>query len=488
MKSTLNKTDEVNGTILIELEKADYQEKVDKSLNQFRQKAEIPGFRQRKVPKSVIQKLYGKSVLIDEINKIVTEEVSNFVRENKLKILGEPLTDISEDKQVDLDKDETFKFYFNVGLTPEFDLPIGKDTEHIYYSVDLEEDLLDKQIDSYKQNYGTYLKIEEEAIETDLIKGTLTEVENGEVKEDGKVIENAILMPSYLKDETVKSDFVGSKVGDSIIFNPKKAYDNNEAEVASLLQTTKEEIKDINPDFKFDIKEVTRYKEADLNQELFDRVLGEGAAATEEDFREKIKEELETQFKPNADHLFIHEMRDIIVGQIKDVKFPDEFLKRWLLESSENRTEEQIEEDYPKILEDLKFHIVKQKIIEDNEIKIEFKDIEALAAEVARAQFAQYGMTNLPADVLQNYTKSLLEKEESIQNLYEKATEDKVIDWLKENITVIDKKVSSKEFNEIMTAHSHSHSEHDEDNHDLEHDHEESSKQSEERTSEETNQ
>jgi trigger factor len=488
MKSTLNKTDEVNGTILIELEKADYQEKVDKSLNQFRQKAEIPGFRQGKVPKSVIQKLYGKSVLIDEINKIVTEEVSNFVRENKLKILGEPLTDISEDKQVDLDKDETFKFYFNVGLTPEFDLPIGKDTEHIYYSVDLEEDLLDKQIDSYKQNYGTYLKIEEEAIETDLIKGTLTEVENGEVKEDGKVIENAILMPSYLKDETVKSDFVGSKVGDSIIFNPKKAYDNNEAEVASLLQTTKEEIKDINPDFKFDIKEVTRYKEADLNQELFDRVLGEGAAATEEDFREKIKEELEKQFKPNADHLFIHEMRDIIVGQIKDVKFPDEFLKRWLLESSENRTEEQIEEDYPKILEDLKFHIVKQKIIEDNEIKIEFKDIEALAAEVARAQFAQYGMTNLPADVLQNYTKSLLEKEESIQNLYEKATEDKVIDWLKENITVIDKKVSSKEFNEIMTVHSHSHSEHDEDNHDLEHDHEESSKQSEERTSEETNQ
>jgi trigger factor len=488
MKSTLNKTDEVNGTILIELEKADYQEKVDKSLNQFRQKAEIPGFRQGKVPKSVIQKLYGKSVLIDEINKIVTEEVSNFVRENKLKILGEPLTDISEDKQVDLDKDETFKFYFNVGLTPEFDLPIGKDTEHIYYSVDLEEDLLDKQIDSYKQNYGTYLKIEEEAIETDLIKGTLTEVENGEVKEDGKVIENAILMPSYLKDETVKSDFVGSKVGDSIIFNPKKAYDNNEAEVASLLQTTKEEIKDINPDFKFDIKEVTRYKEADLNQELFDRVLGEGAAATEEDFREKIKEELEKQFKPNADHLFIHEMRDIIVGQIKDVKFPDEFLKRWLLESSENRTEEQIEEDYPKILEDLKFHIVKQKIIEDNEIKIEFKDIEALAAEVARAQFAQYGMTNLPADVLQNYTKSLLEKEESIQNLYEKATEDKVIDWLKENITVIDKKVSSKEFNEIMTAHSHSHSEHDEYNHDLEHDHEESSKQSEERTSEETNQ
>ena len=185
MKSTLNKIDEVNGTILIELEKADYQDKVDKSLNQFRQRAEIPGFRQGKVPKSVIQKLYGKSVLIDEINKIVTEEVSNFVRDNKLKILGEPLNDQSEDRQVDLDKDENNILYFNIGLTPDFDLKLGKEIEHTYYSVDLEEDLLNKQIDAYKQNYGTYLKVEEESVETDLIKGTLTEVENGADKENG---------------------------------------------------------------------------------------------------------------------------------------------------------------------------------------------------------------------------------------------------------------------------------------------------------------
>lgn len=487
MKSTLNKIDEVNGTILIELEKADYKEKVDKSLNQFRQRADIPGFRQGKVPRSVIQKLYGKTVLIDEINKIVTKEIGNFIRDNNLKVLGEPLTDTSVDRQIDLDKDEILKFYFNVGLAPEFDLTLGKDTEHIYYSVDLEQDLVDKQIDGYKQNYGTYLTVEEEAVETDLIKGTLTEVNNGEDIENGMVIENGILMPSYLKDENIKGNFVGAKVGNSIVFNPKTAYDNNEAEVASLLQTTKEEIKDINPDFRFDIKEITRYKEAELNQELFDRVLGEGAAATEEEFREKIKEDLEKQFKPNADHLFIHEMRDVMVELIKDVKFPDEFLKQWLLEISEDKTKEQVEEDYPRILDDLKFQVVKQKIVEDNEIKIEFKDVEALAAEVAQAQFAQYGMTNLPADVLQNYTKSLLEKEETVQNLYEKATEDKIINWLKETITVIDKKVTSEEFNEIMNEHSHLHSEHIEDEHDHDHEHEDDSEHSEEKTTDETN-
>ena len=461
MKSTLNKKDDVNGTIVIELDKTDYQEKVDKSLNQFRQKANIPGFRQGKVPKSVIQRMYGKAVLVDEVNKIVTEELTSFIRENKLKILGEPISDDSEEKRVDLDKDEILTFYFDVALTPDFNLQLDKKIELTYYQVKLEEDLLEKQMDAYKQNYGTYASVEEEAKDTDLIKGTLTEMEDGNEKENGLVIENAILMPSYVKEETVKNSFIGAKVGDNVVFNPKNAYDNNEAEVASLLQTTKEQVKDINADFRFDIKEVTRYQEAELNQELFNRVLGEGVVSTEEEFRTKVATELGNQFKPNADHLFIHEARDIIVDKMKDVQFPDEFLKRWLLESSDKKTAEQVEEDYPAILEDLKFQIARQKIVEENEIKVEFEDIEALAIEVAKAQFAQYGMTNLPADVLQNYTKSMLEKEETVRNLYEKATEEKIIIWLKENVTVIEKEISSKDFNEIMHEHAHLHGEND---------------------------
>ncbi len=171
MKSTLNKTDEVNGTIVIELEKADYQENVDKSLNQFRQRANIPGFRQGKVPKSLIQKLYGKAVKADEINKIVTDEVGNFIRDNKLKILGEPLPDNSDEKLVDLENDEILKFYFDVALTPEFDLLLDKSVELTCHKVLLEENLLDEQMDAYKKNYGTYLSVEDEAKDTDLIKG-----------------------------------------------------------------------------------------------------------------------------------------------------------------------------------------------------------------------------------------------------------------------------------------------------------------------------
>jgi len=210
--------------------------------------------------------------------------------------------------------------------------------ELTYYRVKLEEDLLDKQLDAYKQNYGTYVSIEEEAKDTDLIKGTLTEMENGQDKENGLVIENAILLPSYVKDETIKNQFIGAKVGDSVIFNPKIAYDNNEAEVASLLQTTKDHVKDINADFRFDIREVTRYQEAELNQQLFDRVLGEGVVSSVEEFRSKVAEELSNQFKPDADHLFMHEVRDIIAEKMKEVQFPDEFLKRWLLASNEAKT------------------------------------------------------------------------------------------------------------------------------------------------------
>ncbi|HPD86237.1 MAG TPA: trigger factor, partial [Proteiniphilum sp.] len=260
-----------------------------------------------------------------------------------------------------------------------------------------------------------------------------------------------------------RNNFIGAKVGVSVVFNPLNAYDNNKAEVASLLQTTKEQVGETTSDYRFDIKEVTRYKEAELNQELFDKVLGEGVSTSEEDFREKVSAELTRQFKPSVDHLFIHQAKDLIVEKMKDVAFPDEFLKRWLLESSSERTEEQLEEDYPRILEDLKFHIAKQKIVDENELKVEYQDIEALAAEVAKAQFAQYGMSNLPADVLQNYTKSLLEKEETVQNLVERATEDKVIEWLKANVTVVEQEIESKAFNDLMSEHSHTHHEEVED-------------------------
>ena len=449
MNISLNKTDNVNGVITIEMERADFEGNVNKSLNQFRRNANIPGFRPGKVPMGVVKKLYGTSVLSEEVNKLINSSLSDYIRENKLPILGEPLPKANSDKEQDLEKDEQFSFDFEVGLSPELDFVFDEKDTLPYYKVKLEEDLLEKQIDGYKQNFGTYDKIEESALETDLIKGVATELENGEPKEDGIVVDNAILMPSYIKtNEEAKARFVGANAGDEVIINPSKAYDN-EAEIASFLNLPKEEVAEITSDFKFVINEITRFKEAELNQELFDKVLGEGVVSDEETFRTKIEESLNDQFAPDADYFFMKEVRKEILEKMKDAEFPEEFLKKWLKLTNENATDELIENDFPNILDDIKYQLAKEKIVKDNDIKTEPSDVQELAVKVAQSQFAQYGMSNLPVDMLQDYVKRMLENEETVNGLFARVVENKVAEWLKENITIDEKEITSEEFSKL---------------------------------------
>jgi len=469
MNVTLNKQDNVNSVITVAIEKSDYQDKVEKSLSQYRQKANIPGFRPGKTPKNLIRKMYGKVVIIEEINKLASDELFKYIQDNNLKILGEPL--LSENsKAIDFDIDEEFEFNFDIALTPEFEIVLDKNDTLSYNNVKLEEELLQQQLDAYKQNYGKYTKVDESAKDTDLLKGTLTELENGESKVEGLVIDNAILMPSYLKDEDTKNKFVGSNANDVIVFNPRTAYDNNEAELASLLQTTKEKVTDINSDFQFEIKEITRYEEAEMNQELFDKVLGENVVSNEDEFKTKIEELLNNQFKPASNNLFMKEARELFLKKMESVEFPVTFLKRWLINSNDKYkdNEESLETDFPNILDDLKFHISKEQLAEKNDLKVEVSDVEALAAEVAKSQFAQYGMTNLPADVLQNYVQSLLGKEETVRNLYERALEDKVGEWLKQNITINEIEIMSKDFNKLLDESAHDHENDNEHEHEIE--------------------
>lgn len=454
MNISLNKSDNVNGIISIEMERADFQENVYKSLNQFRRKATIPGFRPGKVPKSVVKKLYGMSVVSEEVNKLINSSLTDYIRENKLQILGEPLPKDDPEKELDLEKDEKFTFDFEIGLAPEIDLVFNKEDTLPYYKVKLEEDLFEKQIDGYKQNFGTYDKIEESALETDLLKGTAVELENGEPKEDGMVVENAILMPSYIKkDEDAKARFVGANAGDEVVINPKKAYDND-AEVGSFLNITKEEAAEVTSDFKFTIAEITRFKEAELNQEVFDKVLGEGVVSNEEEFREKIKESLNNQFVPDADYFFMKEARKVILEKMEGLEFPEDFLKRWLKLTNEKATDELIANDFPNILNDIKYQLAKEKITTDNDIKVEPSDLQDLATQVAQMQFAQYGMSNLPVDMLQDYVKRMLEKEETVDGLVSRVVENKIAAFLKENVTIDEKEITSEEFSKITAQES----------------------------------
>ena len=452
MNISLNKSDNVNGVITIEMERTDFQENVDKSLNQFRRKANIPGFRPGKVPMGVVKKLYNTSVLSEEVNKLINSSLSNYIQENKLPMLGEPLPKENLEKELDLENDEHFSFDFEIGLSPELDLTFDKNDTLPYYKVKLEDENLEKQIDGYKQNFGKFDKVEESAIESDLLKGTATELENGEPKENGIVVENAILMPSYIKkDEETRNRFIGANAGDEVIINPSKAY-GNIAEIASFLSIPKEEASEITSDFKFTIAEITRFKEAELNQELFDKVLGKDVVTDEASFRSKIEDSLNNQFAPDADYFFMKEAKNAMLAKIEKAEFPEEFLKKWLKLTNEEATDEAIENDFPNILNDIKYQLAKEKIVKDNDLKTEASDVKELATQVAQMQFAQYGMSNLPAEMLQDYVKRMLEKEETVNGLFSRVVENRIATWLKETITIDEKVITSEEFSKITSA------------------------------------
>ncbi len=450
MNVSLTNVDSVNAILQITVAKADYQEKLDNALKTFRKKANIPGFRPGTVPMGMVKKMYGKSVLAEEINKLVGENLYNYIQENKLNVLGEPLPNEEKQQPIDFSVEGDYDFFFDLALAPEMKLALSKKDKITYYAIEVNEELVEKQIDSYKANYGKYDKVEEGAKETDLIRGKISELEDGKVKEGGIFVEDGIVMPSYMKDETEQAKFVGAKAGDVIVFNPGKAYDGNEAEISSMLHIDKNAVEAIAPEFQFAITEITRYKEAELDQDLFNKVFGEGVITTEADFREKVKETISDQFAPDSDYKFLLDAKELLEKKVGDLQFPDAFLKRWLIASGEERTAESVENDYPKILADLRFHLIKEQIAKDFDVKIENEDMKIIAMQAARAQFAQYGMMNLPEEMVENYANDMLKNKDNARNLLDRAMENKIIDVLKTKLGVEEKVISLDEFRKFF--------------------------------------
>ncbi len=445
MNVSLINNDSVRGLIKLEIVKSDYEAAVEKSLRSFRQKANVPGFRKGMVPMGMVKKMYGKQALLEEVNRLVSDNLFKYIRENNLNILGEPLASEAEPSALDFDKDEDFVFNFDVALAPEININMSKEDTLPYYEVKIDDDMLNKQVEAYTANFGTY-EAGEEVEEKDLVKGTVAELENGAPKEGGVVVENAVLMPMYIKDEAEKAKFIGSKVNTVVVFNPNKAYEGAEAEIASFLHVEKEKVAELTGDFSFEIKEISRHKNAELNQELFDKVFGESVVTSEEEFRNKIREALAEQFTPQCDFKFLSDAREVLVKKAGELKFADDILKRWLLVANEKNTAENIENDYPHIIEDLTYHLIKESLVKANGLKVQDADIEEFAKRVAKAQFAQYGMLSVPEDALENYAKEMLKNKQTLQNILDRAIEEKLAAWLKEQVTIDKKEVTADEF------------------------------------------
>ncbi|MBB4034580.1 trigger factor [Dysgonomonas hofstadii] len=450
MNVSLTNVDSVNAILQISVAKDDYQEKLNDALKTFRKKANIPGFRPGTVPVGMVKKMYGKSIMAEEINKLVGENLYKYIQENKLNVLGEPLPNEEKQQPIDFATEGDYEFFFDIALAPEIKLSLTKKDKLNYYKITVDEEHVDKQIESYKANYGKYDKVEEGAKETDLIRGVISELEDGNVKEGGIKVEAGVVMPSYMKDAEEQAKFVGAKTGDVIKFNPGKAYEGNETEISSLLHIQKDEVEAIAAEFNFEVTEVTRYKEADLDQDLFDKVFGAGTVKDAEEFKAKVKDIISEQFAPDSDYKFLLDAKELLEKKVGDLEFPEAFLKRWLMTTGEERTAESLDQDFPKIISDLKFHLIKEQIAKDYEIKIENEDMKTIAMQAARAQFAQYGMMNLPDEMVENYANDMLKNKDNARNLLDRAMENKIIDALKTKLGLTEKEISLDEFRKFF--------------------------------------
>lgn len=447
MNISLQNVDKVSAVLTVQIEKADYQEKVEKTLKKLRQNVNMPGFRKGMVPMTLLKKQYGTSVLVEEVDKLMQEKVNEYIRENKVDMLGAPLP---KESNVDFANDENFEFSFDIALAPEFTVDLSAADTIDYYDINVTDEMVDQQVKLYTQRTARYEKVEDYQ-DNDLLKGLLAELdENGNTKEGGIQVEGAVMMPTYMKNDDQKAVFNGAKVNTVLVFNPSVAFDNNEAELSSLLKIKKEEVGAHTGNFSFQIEEITRMIPGDLNQELFDQVLGEGKAHSEEEFRAQIKETIAKQYEADSDYKFLIDVRSYVSGKIGKLQFADELMKRIMLENNKDKGEEFVSEHYEKSLEELTWHLIKEKLVAANGIKIEQADINEMAKEATRAQFAQYGMINVPDELLDNYSKEMLKKRESVEALVNRAVESKLAEALKAQVTLNHKAVSAEEFNKMF--------------------------------------
>jgi trigger factor len=451
MNITFENPDKVNGLLTITLEKDDYQEKVEKTLKDYRKRAQVPGFRPGMVPMGMIKKQYGAAVKVDEINRLLGEKVTGYIRENKIQMLGEPLASEKQEPQ-DLEKDGPFTFMFDIAVAPEFKAELTSKDKIDYYAIKVDDKLLDQQVAMYASQHGEMEKAEVFS-GNDTLTGDLRQLdENGNTLEGGITTDSSMIMPAYIKAEDQKKLFDGCKPGDVITFNPKKAYPDNDAEVAALLKVEKDAVKELTSDFSYQVTEIRHFQPAEVNQQLFDRVFGEGAVSNEKEFRQKISEMVQPQLAMNSDYKFQLDLRAYMEKKVGELQFPEALLKRIMLQNNKDQGADFVEKNFEGSIRELKWHLIKEQLVAAQEIKVEEADLKAIAKESVRQQFAQYGMSDVPDDVLENYAAEQMKKRENMESYVDRAIDQKLVQKLKTVVKLNEKSVTLEEFNKLMQA------------------------------------
>ena len=446
MNITFEAPDKINGLMTITLESADYQPEVEKTLKDYRKRANIPGFRPGQAPMGMIKRQFGTSVKVDAVNKLLGEKLYEYVRENKIQMLGEPLPS-EQQEALDFESDQPLTFKFDIAVAPEFEAKLSGKDKVPFYNITVDDKLIDQQVEMYQSRAGQYEKVEQfDAEQRDMLKGDLREV-NGSIE-----VADAVLMPQYMKVDDQKKLFDGCKLGDVITWNPRKAYPESDVEVSSLLKIQKEEVKDHEGDFTFQITEISRFVKAEVNQALFDQTFGEGTVKSEKEFRQKIADQISQQFKADSDYKFLLDIREHMEKKVGKLEFPEAILKRVMIQNNKDRkdAQEYVEKNFDLSIKELGWHLIKEQLVAAQGIKVEEDDLKQVAKEAARAQFAQYGMSNVPDEYLDNYAQEMLKKRENVDGLVDRAVDVKLTAALKGVVKLDEKDITLEDFQKML--------------------------------------
>ena len=450
MKISFENPDKINGLLTIVVEEEDYKNDVEKTLKDYRKKANVPGFRPGQAPMGMIKRQFGPSVKMDAVNKLIGQQIYKYVQDNKIQMLGEPLTS-EKQAPVDIEKDGPYTFMFDIAIAPEMKVSLTGRDKVDYYKIVVDDKTIDQQVEMLASRAGSYEKAENYE-GNDMLKGDLRELdENGNTKEGGITVESAVLMPSYIKVDEQKNLFEGAKLGDIITFNPRKAYPDNDTELSQLLKIDRDAAKDMVSDFSYQITEIQRFKKHEVNEELFKQVFGEDTDVKDEAaFRAKIAEGLNAQLVNDSDYKFLLDVRAHCEKKVGKLEYPDALLKRIMLANNKDKGEKFVEDNYEQSIKELNWHLIKEQLVSAQDIKVDDNDIKETAKEAARAQFAQYGMTNIPEEYIDNYANEIIKKGDSTDALVDRSIDRKLAAVLKGVVKLNEKEVSVEDFNKMM--------------------------------------
>ena len=440
MNITKEQIDDLNAIIQIEITTDDYEEKIEKKLRDYRKKANMPGFRPGNVPMAIIKKMYGNSALVEEIDKLASDGLFNYIKENDLNILGQPLHNEEKNTPIDFEAQKSFNFFFDVALQPQYDVNI-ENIELDSYNIQVDDEYINKQIESLRKNNGKATNPEVSTLE-DRLFGKFEELNENDEAFEGGISHSASILSKVVSEN---EKLIGLKKGDKIIIDVKELFKNNDTEIAYTLNITKDKVAEINSNFSFTVEEIHRIELAELNEEFYKQIFPYSEIKSEEDFRTELKQELEKQTIVESDKKFVLDTQEALLKQA-DMQLPDEFLKRWILRTSEDKniTKEKVEADYDKFSDSMRWQIIENKLMKDNNIQVTEDDITDYMM-----QWFNRGNEEITPEVKEKtkqFVATLLKNKEESKRIYDKLYDDKMLALFKEKIKMTKKDISLEDF------------------------------------------